>query len=110
MYFPVITSILTMCQQAKPINHFKLEGADCGHYHRVDSIQYTKLGLSKKYAPTPTSFIWGKYDPIVEAGWSTVDFVHGYCAPYFWENFPHFHMYLIAMEALFPVDPIQRHW
>jgi len=63
-----------------------------------------------KYKIQSRSFVWGMYDPIVEAAWAVVDFVHGYCFPNFITDLNHHHMYEIAMEAFFPENPVQKHW
>ncbi|XP_035714579.1 uncharacterized protein LOC110858534 [Folsomia candida] len=107
--FKVISAILTQCQEMKN-EEFRLIGSGCDSFQKVERIENLRTGKTFPYRPLAQSFVWGKYDPLPEAAWSAVAFVNSYCSPFFVSNFPHFHMYVIAMEALFPPYPVQRQW
>jgi len=103
--FYIIDEHLDKCLNAVN-DKFRLVGRNCTSYYKVQGIRYFKfpeaLDETWQYRITSRSFVWGEYDPVVEAAFAVIDFVHGYCFPIFTDNFPHYHIFHTGLEALFP--------
>jgi len=57
------------------------------------------------------SFRWGRYDPIIEAAWSAIAFVHAFCFEYFIGDMLHYSMYVRGNGRNVLFQPIvEKHW
>ncbi|CAL8140320.1 unnamed protein product [Orchesella dallaii] len=89
---------------------FLLNGTECEDKFVVNSITNQVTGETKNYHGGENSFRWSVYDPIVEAAWDAVDFVHGYCAEHFMKDLLHYSLYVKVMDEIFVQPVTKKHW
>lgn len=85
-------------------------GSDCKDKHVVTTFKSVRTNLTKVHKLDPVSFRWGRYDPIIDAAWSAVVFVHGNCQDYLLDDMLHFSLYVRGMTSIFEQPHMERHW
>ncbi|ODM91169.1 hypothetical protein Ocin01_15513 [Orchesella cincta] len=104
-----ILRLLETCQ--KDTNEkFMLNGTECEDKFVVHTITNKLTGRTQNFHSQENSFQWSFYDPIVEAAWMSVDFVHGYCFEHFMEDPLHYSLYVKIMNEIFVQPVTQKHW
>ncbi|ODN00219.1 hypothetical protein Ocin01_06461 [Orchesella cincta] len=88
---------------------FHLNGTRCENAEKVEGIYYTKAQTYWPYRKTGWSFRWGKWHPLLDAAWSSIDFVNSFCFESFLPNMMLAHVYEVALEGLF-IKPVQDLW
>jgi len=101
--------ILQNCEKDTNVK-FMLNGTECEDKAVVQSITNKLTDRTQNFHGDESSFRWTVYDPIVEAAWSAVDFVHGYCFDHFFQDMLHYSLYVKAMNEIFIQPVTQKHW
>ncbi|CAL8102719.1 unnamed protein product [Orchesella dallaii] len=88
---------------------FHLNGSRCENNEKVEGIYYIKPQEYWPYRKTGWSFRWGKWHPLVDAAWTTIDFVNSFCYESFLPNMMLAHVYEVALEGMF-TKQVQDLW
>lgn len=90
---------------------FSLNGTLCtGSDHpTVEGIYNLRTTEYWQHRLTGWSYRWGRWHPLIDAAWSTIDFIQSYCYESFMKDVTLLHIYISSMEGLFP-DNVQLLW
>lgn len=104
-----IYAILDKCEKA-PNTQFLINGTECEDKFVAQTITLPELKTTINYKIQSNSFRWGRYDPIVEAAWNAVMFVHAHCFNVFSSDLLHYSFFVKTMHEVFTQPIVENHW
>lgn len=106
-----IMNILDRCEkELTPNPYFVLNGTRCEDKYAIQTITDLRKNITMPHKLESVSFRWGLLDPIIEAAWSAIAFVHGFCFEFFITDMLHYSLFVKGMHEVFVQPLVEKHW